>query len=260
MKRSFLPIVTLLVLVACKKESSVTLAESATTLSAAPPPPAAQVVAYTIDPASKTSIDMPGVTEHIKADTDVAEGTLQVDLGNLANTRGQVKIDLTTLKTHTFDDPGKNGSQTEHAHNWLEVGDVVPADVKKANQYAVFAINSVDGLSSSDVAKVAATPGEGDQVRTVTATVHGEFLVHGHKAKKDVPVEARFHYPPAAPADANPTRIDITSTAPLPVELEEHDVHPRDTFGKVIDWTTSLRGKVAKTADVSLDLHATLAH
>ena len=251
-------IVTLLLLVACKKESAVALAETATTLSAAAPPATAKVVEYAIDPTSKTSIDMPAETEHIKADTTAAAGSLRVDLENLGNTRGEVKVDLTTLKTHTFEDEGKNASQTMHAHNWLEAGDAVSADVKKANQYAVFAINSVDGISSADVGKVAPTKGDGDDVRTVTATVHGEFLVHGHKAKKDVPIEASFHYAPGTPAGGKPSRIDVKSTSPLHVTLEEHDVHPRDTFGKVAEWTPGLRGKIAKTADITLDLHATL--
>ena len=243
---------------ACKKETPVALAESASALAAVAPPPSAMVVAYTIDPASKTSIDMPGVTEHIVADTDGAAGKLDVDLMNLANTRGEVKVDLTTLKTHTFHDD-KDESQTTHAHNWLQVGDLATADEKKANQYAVFSIRSVDNISQANVSKVAATKDNGEDIRTVTATVHGEFLVHGHKANKDVPIEARFHYPAGAKADSNPTKIDIKSTGPLKVTLKEHDIQPRDTFGKLSAWTTRLVSKVAETADVSLDLHANLA-
>ncbi|HEY1955448.1 MAG TPA: hypothetical protein VGH28_07540 [Polyangiaceae bacterium] len=244
---------------ACKKESSVTLAESASALAAEAPPPSAKVVAYTIDPASKTAIDMPGLKEHIVADTDGAAGKLDVDVMNLANTRGEVKIDLTTLKTHTFNDD-KDASQTHHALNWLQVGDTATADEKTANQYAVFAIRSLDGLSEANVSKVAPKTEGAEEIRTVTGTAHGEFLLHGHKANKDVPIEARFHYPAGAKADSNPTKIDIKSTAPLKVTLKEHDIHPRDNFGKLASWTTNLVAKVAETADVSLDLHANLTH
>jgi len=251
---------TALVLIHCKKESAVIVAESASVLTVAAPPPSAMVVKYEVDPASKTSIDMPGLKEHIMADTDAAAGKLDVDLMHLANTRGEVKIDLTTLKTHTFaGDDDKNQAQTNHARNWLQVGDAATADEKAANRYAVFAIQSVDGLSAPDVSKVAPTKDGGEDIRTVTATVHGEFLVHGHKANKDVPIEARFHYPAGAKADSNPTRIDITSKSPLKVTLKEHDVHPRDNFGKIASWTTALVSKVAETADVSLDLHANLS-
>lgn len=245
----------LLLVSACKKETPVALAESASALVTSAPPSSAKVIAYAIDPASKTTIDMPGIKEHIKADTDAASGSLQVDVTNLANTRGEVKIDLTTLKTHTFGDD-RDGSQTNHARNWLEVGEQTAADVKKLNHDALFAIKSVDKISAADVSKVAATKDGDDDVRTVTATVHGEFLVHGHKANKDVPIEARFHYPSGAAADSKPTKIDIKSTEPLHVTLKEHDVHPRDNIGKLTDWTANLISKVAETADVTLDLHA----
>jgi hypothetical protein len=243
--------------VACKKETPVTLAESASAVSAAPPPANAKPVTYAIDAASKTSIDMPGIKEHIVADTDAATGKLDVDLMNLANTRGEVKIDLTTLKTHTFKDD-RDGSQTAHARNWLQVGDVATADEKKTNQYAVFAVQSLTNISGADVSKIAPTKDNGEDIRIVTATAHGDFLVHGHKTVKDVPIEARFHYPAGATADSKPTKIDIKSTAPLHVTLKEHDVHPRDPVGKLTDWTTSLISKVAETADVTLDLHANL--
>jgi hypothetical protein len=42
----------------------------------------------------------------------------------------------------------------------------------------------------------------------------------------------------------------------LHVTLKEHDVHPRDTFGKLTDWSASLISKVAETADITLDIHA----
>jgi len=258
---STLAVLTVLVAFApaCKKDKPVILAESATALAAVAPPPSANVVTYDIDPASKTSIDMPGVSEHIKADTTAGAGKLDVDLMHVANTRGEVKIDLTTLATHTFDDKDKNESQTGHAHNWLQVGDAATAEEKAANRYTVFAIQSLDNLSAPDVTKVAPTKQDNEDIRTITATVHGEFLLHGHKATKDVPIEARFHYPAGAKADSHPTRIDIKSTAPLKVTLKDFDVHPRDNFGKLTAWTTRLVSKVAETADVSLDLHASLS-
>jgi hypothetical protein len=254
-----LAVVAILVVPACKKDKPVTLAESASALATVAPPASAVVVPYDIDPASKTSIDMPGLKEHIMADTTGAAGKLDVDLKHLSNTRGEVKVDLTTLSTHTFDDADKNAAQTGHARNWLQVGEASTPEEKTANRYTVFAIRSVDKVSAEDVSKVAPTKVGNEDVRTVTATVHGEFLLHGHKANKDVPVEVRFHYPAGAKADSDPTRIDIKSTSPLTVALKEHDVHPRDNFGKLTAWTTRLVSKVAETAAVSLDLHANLA-
>ncbi|CAN5463157.1 hypothetical protein BH09MYX1_BH09MYX1_38750 [soil metagenome] len=244
--------------VACSKEDPkpVKLAESASSVTAAAPPASAKVIPYAIDPASKTTIDMPAPNEHIKASTSAAAGQLDVDLMNVENTRGEVKIDLLTLSTNTFDDAEKNKSQTDHSHNWLEVGDLVDKATKDANQYAVFAIQSVDGASAKDVSKVAPVKEGADDVRTFTATAHGDFLVHGRKVKKDVPIEVKFHFASGAAADAQPTRIDVRTTSPMKIALAEHDVKPRDNFGKLALKSFNLLGtKVAETADVTLDLH-----
>jgi len=247
----------LVILPACgKKDPPVVLAESASAVQAVAPPPSAKIVPFTVDPASKSSIDMPAPNEHIKADTTAAAGKLDVDLMNVENTRGEVKIDLTTFTTHTFTDADKNQGQTTHSLNWLEVGDLVDAPTKAANRYAVFGIQSIDGASAKDVTKVTPTKEGADEVRTVTLTAHGEFLVHGRKVKKDAALEVRFVGPAGAP-----TRIDVKTTAPVKVLLAEHDVKPRDKFGKLAQKSFDLLGtKVAETADITLDLHAAPAH
>lgn len=261
MRRLTLLLVTSLsippLVLACKEDPKpVKLAESASALATVAPPSTAKVMPYAIDPASKTSIDMPAPNEHIKADTTAAAGKLDVDLMNVENSRGEVKVDLTTLATHTFDDADKNTSQTTHSHNWLEVGDLVDATTKEANKYAVFAIQSIDGASAKDVSKVAPVKEGGGDVRTVTLTAHGEFLIHGRKVKKDVSLEVKFHFGAGSAADAQPTTIDVRTTSPMKVLLAEHDVKPRDNFGKLAQKSFSLLGtKVAETADVTLDLH-----
>lgn len=243
--------------VACKKDEPVPLAASASAVSAAAPPPSAMVMPFVIGKDGKTSIDMDAPKEHIKAETTASDGTLQVDLKNLANTRGEVKADLSTLKTKSFDDKDKNDTQTEHAHNWLEVGSLVDDATRKQYQYAVFAIQSVDGLSASDVSKIAATKEGSEDVKTATLTAHGDFLLHGHKVAKDATLEVKFHFASGATPDSKPTRIDIKSKVPLHITLAEHDVKPRDNFGKVASWTTNLVSKVATQADVTLDFSAT---
>jgi hypothetical protein len=239
-----------------KKEEEVKLAATATAVSAAAPPPSAMVVAYTVEKDGKTSVDIDAPNEHIKASTTASVGTLQVDLMNLANTRGEVKADLTTLTTNTFPEADKNATQTEHARNWLEVGTLVDDKMRATNQYAVFAIQSIDGLSATDLSTVPATKVDNEDVRTVTLTAHGDFLVHGRKAAKDVPLEVKFHYPAGGDAKGKPTKIDVATKSPLKVTLAEHDIKPRDNFGKVAQWTTNLVAKVGTVASVTIDVHA----
>jgi len=250
------------VLAGCEKkieaDQKPQLGAAASSVMAAPPPPTAKVVKYAIDPKGTTSIDMPAPKEHIKADTSAAGGTLDLDLMNLASSRGEIKIDLSTLTTHTFDDKDKNESQTTHARTWLEV--VVDGKTRDENRWAVLAINKVDGLSATDATKIAPTKEGNDDVRVVTATVHGDFLVHGHKVAKDATVTVKLRYPAGAPADSKPTSVEIKTTAPMRITLADHDVKPRDNFGVLAKGALGLLGtKVADVADVSVDLKATPA-
>jgi len=250
-----------LALVACEEKKPQNLAPAASSLAPSTVAPSARSMKFAVDPKSSTSIDMPAPKEHIKAGTDGAVGSLDVDFANLAQTRGEIKADLTTLSTKTFGDAEKDKTQTAHARTWLEVADgeegKLPDDVKAANRYAVYAIRSIDGLSATDLTKVAAKKDGADEVRTVTATTHGEFLIHGHKVDRDADVEVAFHYAPGAAPD-KPKSLSIKSKKPLRVTLGEHDVKPRDAFGKIAKGAFNLLGtKVAEVADISLDIRAT---
>jgi hypothetical protein len=224
---------------------------SAPSAPAVAPAAAGHALTFVIDKTSKTAIDMPAPNEHIRADTTAAAGELTVDPSDLTKTRGQVKVDLETLATHTFDDPSKNAGQTEHAHNWLEAGKLVTPEVREQNRWVVYTVESVTGLATNDLSAV---PVKDDQ-RVVDATVKGSFALHGHVVPKEVPVEVVFHYPPGQAA--SPDRLDIRTKTPLHVVLKEHDVKPRDNFGKLAQWSVGLISKVAETADVTLDLKAT---
>jgi peptidoglycan hydrolase-like protein with peptidoglycan-binding domain len=253
-------VAAVLVGAACDKKQpeNTSLGAAASSIKAEAPPASAKVVKYAIDPKGKTSIDMPAPKEHIKADTSAAGGTFDVDLMNLGNSRGEVKVDLSTLTTHTFDSQKDNDSQTTHARTWLEV--VVDGKMHEENRWAVLAISKVDGLSATDVTKIAPTKDGEDDVRSVTATVHGDFLVHGHKVPKDVAVAVKFRYPSGAAADSKPTSIELKTTTPLRITLADHDVKPRDSFGSLAQGALGLLGtKVADVADVSIDLKGTLA-
>ena len=248
--------------VACEDKEGAALAPAASSLAPSTPAPTSnKTLKFTIDPKSSTAIDMPAPKEHIKAATDAASGTLEVDLMNLANTRGEIKADLLSLNTKTFDDAQKDSSQTTHARTWLEVADgeegKIADDVKARSRWAVYAIRSIDKLSATDLTKVPATKDGADEARTVTATTHGEFLLHGHKVARDADVEVKFCYAPGSPAD-KPKGLAIKSAKPLRAALADHDVKPRDGFGKIARGAFNILGtKVADVADITIDLRAT---
>ena len=223
-------------------------------------PPGASVRRFKIDEASKTSIEMEAPKEKIKAATTGAAGSFDVDLTNIVKSRGEVKVDLSTITTSTFAEADKNASQTTHARTWLEVGDgetgKLDDKTKETNRYAVYAIRSIHSASAPDVTKVPPTKDGADDVRTVTLTTKGELLVHGHKVDREADVEVAFLYDSGAAAD-KPKAISIKTKKPLRVVLAEHDVKPRDGFGKIAKSSFHLLGtKVADNADIALDLRA----
>ncbi len=235
---------------------------SSAPLTASSAMPAAHSVEFAIDPASKTSIDMPAPKERIKGGTTAAKGTLHVDLGDLSMTRGDIYVDLDTLATSTFGDAEKDATQTHHAHTWLQIDDMVkdPA-ARERNRWVHFAIRSIDNLSATEVAKVAPAKVGADDVRTVTLTAHGDIEVHSlpSKAPKDAALEVRFHVPAGSPAGTNPTSIELVSrdNAPIQIMLADHDVKPRDTEGILAQKAFGLLGtKVAEVANVSVNLVA----
>ncbi|MFO0669308.1 MAG: hypothetical protein U0235_06730 [Polyangiaceae bacterium] len=244
-----------------KKEDSkptTTTSPAATSAAAITPPPAASVAAASANAKSfavaadgKVSIDMPAPNEHIKASAQKAAGELSIDPTNLAATRGAVKVDLTTLKTFTFGDAGKDAKQTDHALNWLEVGSLVTPEEREKNRFIVFTVLGVEGLGHRSHEGGADQDGA-DDVRTVSAKVKGEVFLHGKKAAREAEVTVTFR----GPAD-KPTRVDIKTVKPFQVVLADHDVKPRDDVGKIAQKAFNLLGtKVADVAAVSLELSA----
>jgi hypothetical protein len=245
-------------------DKKASLAPVASSLSPASSSPAgASVKKFVIDPESTTAIEMDAPKEKIRAGTKGGTGTLDIDLANVARSRGEVKVDLSTLTTTTFtgEKASDNAAQTTHARTWLEVADgesgKLDEKTKEANRYAVYAIRAIENPSASDITKIAATKDGGDEVRTVSLTTKGELLIHGHKVEREADVDVVFRYDPGAPAD-KPKGIVIKSKKPLHVVLAEHDVKPRDGFGKIAKSAFHLLGtKVADNAEIALDLRAT---
>ena len=82
-----------------------------------------------------------------------------------------------------------------------------------------------------------------------------------YASDREAQLEARLHYPSGAAPDSKPIFIELKSKEPLHVILAEHDVKPRDTFGKFAKGSLGLLGtKVADSADVSIDLRANPAN
>jgi len=188
-------------------------------------------------------IDAP--LEKIKGKANHFRGTIEIDPTKISATKGQVDVDLKTLKTNTFEDAGKNTQQTEHAQNWFELGNDVDAKLRDENQWARFTIKSVKSSGPDSIADIK----EADGARTVEITAEGDLWLHGASVPKTVKLSVSFK----GPQDA-PTAIQIKTVDPIPVSLKAHSVMPRDIAGKFLQGSLEKIGKkIDDNAQVSLD-------
>jgi hypothetical protein len=200
----------------------------------------------------------------------VARGELDIDLLNLEATRGQVEMDLTSIRMQ--DDEGEvDRHASARAQNWLDLGSSRPAAARDRFRWARFVIESVTELSAEaahegrreklpdppDAGAGGAPGAPRGEVRRVDLTVKGQLRLHGYEVVQVVSLRAAFHYAAPATAGAVPTRVEFTTRRTFPVGLAAHDVRPRDALGTVIASEIELIGtEVAREARVSLQLAA----
>ena len=166
---------------------------------------------------------------------------------------------LTLYQQKRADDKGdyserkKSDLQNEHARGWLQIeakdGEVT-AEQAETNRWAEIKILKLENLSATDVTKLTGAE------RKVTATVSGDFRLHGRKATKSAKVELDFKYT-GDKLDA----VEVKTLEPFVVGLDEFEINPRDAAGKFVRSLTdaissNLKGKVAKDAPVSVSFVA----
>lgn len=194
-------------------------------------------------------IDAP--LEKIKGVAKTFRGALSLDPDKLASLRGQVEADLGTLVTSSFEDQEKNGKQTEHARNWLELGGDVDAKARAENQWARFIIRSVKEKAGA----LSAATQNADR-REVELSVEGDFWLHGVTAPKSATLIATFE----GPADALRS-VSFRTVEPFHVSLREHDVKPRDVAGTFLIGALERVGdKIVDDVQISLAFSAQPEH
>lgn len=242
-----------LALAGCDDKSAPVLAPEAgasTLASSAPKSAGAKELSVDMG-ASAVSFTMEAPVEKIRGKViNGVGGQLFIDPKDLSQTTGNISVDISGLELfqRKADDSGNFGEETkvekqnEHAREWLEIGPSAPEEIRKKNARVEFRIASVKA-SKKDVTK-----DTGDVQLEVEAT--GDFLLHGRVSKKTVKLDVTLTMENGVPKVAH-----IKTKAPFPVGLEEHDVRPRDTFGKLAAKTLGdLGSKVAKESSVEIDV------
>lgn len=253
---------SLLALAGCKEKPKADLAPTASALSAVAAPEKA--VSFAVDSASsKLTFLMDSPLEKIDGDASGSlQGDLFLSLEDISQSTALVKVDLQKLVLYqqkrgdgqaAYGERKKSDLQNEHAREWLQLvphdGEVTPAQAE-ANRWAEFKIDKVENASVTNVA------GASGAERKLTATISGEFRLHGRKNRKSANVEITVSY-----AGDKPQSVHVKTTAPLKIGLEEYEVNPRDAGGKFVKSLSealgdNLKGKVGKDAPIEIDFTA----
>jgi len=198
--------------------------------------------------------EIPAPIETTRFQIGTVDGTLQINLEDIQQTTGTIKVDLRQIKSYSFDDPSKNSKQTEHMLNWFEIGPDVSTETRTKNRWAVFTVKEIIKKSSALQPK--------DEIGTATiyqAIAKGDLTVHGITKPKEVDLTVVIYtVDPDGSRYKEAKRVALIKTAsPLTVSLKEHDVKPRDAAGTFLAKALSVVGlKIADTAEIDLDLRA----
>ncbi|MFT3928458.1 MAG: YceI family protein [Myxococcales bacterium] len=216
---------------------------SAVPASAPPAPPQAVVSAsasYQVEGSGRVSFLIDAPLEKIKGNWSRTGGQLKVDPAKLDQTRGEVSMDLSTLKITTFSDPNQNATQAGHALNWLETGDEVAPEARARFRQAVFRIEKIVSAQPTAFAEGATQ---------CNAVVEGDMTLHGITSHHQVEVSISAEGDPKAPS-----ALRVTSTKPVRLSLKTHDVKPRDLAGRFLAGALEQVGqKISDAVQVSID-------
>jgi hypothetical protein len=251
-----------LISIACEEKPAPNLAPTASALGAAAPK-APSAAPFGIDAGtSSVKFLMDSPLEKIDGDAPASlSGEIFVDPADLTKSSGLLKIDLDKLtlyqqkragESEAYGERKKSDVQNKHARGWLELvpkeGEVT-TEQAQMNRFAEFKLESL-ATSTPDVTKLTGAE------RKVEGTASGDFRLHGRKAKKSAKIELLFKY-----AGDQLQSIQIKSVEPVPVNLDEFEVHPRDDTGKLLKTvteaiTTNLKGKVSNLAPITFEFSA----
>jgi hypothetical protein len=222
------------------------LASAAPSASAAP---LARRLRYGLE-RSRIELELPAKRATPRGRVKSATGTLDVDLDDLARTRGHVSVSLEDLELLGADG-APDPTYTERALEWLELGAKVSGEKRDTGRSLTFSITALDA------GRVVAAPSgpTGARRRDLSSnwSVRGDLGLHGVRAPASA--EVALTLVPGADPEGPPAELAIRSRHPLVVNLGTHDIRPRDERGVPIAKDLALVGeKVGSTAKVSFEL------
>lgn len=211
-----------------------------------PPPQAPSTpLSFRVASSGRASFLIDAPLEKIKGRWTRFGGELSVDPRDLRRSRGEITMDLTDLKTTTFDDGEKNATQTGHALNWMEIGSDVSREARTRNARASFKVLAIE-RSTPDHLEL------DDEKGAFHAVLKGILTLHGIESEHVVDVNVELEG-----GGATSQTLHIVTTKPLHVSLKRHDIKPRDLAGRFLAGALDQVGqKISDTVQVTIDVRA----
>lgn len=194
---------------------------------------------YVLTDQSRISLELGTRRGRVRGQLTHVTGELEIALGALAQSRGQVRADLASL---TLDADGSEEDAAWLARARSALGAV---DGGVAMPPTTFELTSVSELSLD-----ALSPGSAKRVR---GEAEGNLLLNGFRVAKRLPLEAEF----GSTAGEAPASLVIRSRAPLVVTLETHEIHLRDAPSVGAEKHRTHTPSASHDVRVTFELHAT---
>ena len=176
-----------------------------------------ELVRFVVQPLGRAALSLATRTTTPRGALRVARGTLEVDLYDLARTRGSVELDLGSVAMEA-DELEPRRRYTAQALNWLDIGPSRPEAERERLRWARFTIRSISALSASaahegrrmqrEPAIDAATaeldaqgpPSARSETRAVSLSASGELTVHGVRIQNTADSQRGIRLSGAPPA------------------------------------------------------------
>lgn len=206
----------------------------------------------------------------------VCRGELDLNLSDLADSRGTLAVDVASIEIASGGDAGRDDQRTQEAQNWLDVGASRPEAERERLRWATFTLTGITDPSATAPhagrrervepdAEEPALPPDDDggqptsERRSVTMTARGQLQLHRVRVEVEVPIRVSFRFAGRAAPDLAPDKLQLTTRRPVVVSLTAHDIKPRDAAGVFqAQGMKLLETQVGTDARVSLSASALL--
>jgi hypothetical protein len=213
----------------------------------ASPDAAVTLTRYVLTEQSQIKVELWTKRGKVAGKLSRVSGELDLALGALAQSRGQVRAQLDSLTVDA--DSTDAATWLARARNALGL-----ADAGSANPGAVasFDLTLLEDVSPEALEPALLRDGGSPSSRRVRATAEGNLLLNGFRVLKREPLEAEFGF---TSGSLVPATVVIRSRAPLVISLETHQIQLGDPVGSGAERRRARASAGSHDVRISVELY-----